>query len=60
MLVTKAMHESFHSTSPLPSPEQKTLMCQCCLTAIFNHPTGAGPMGLLAHTHVPLGLAPNP
>ena len=22
----------------------------------FTHPTGAGPMGLQAHTHVPLGL----
>ena len=56
MLVTMAMYEFLHSTSPLPSPKKKqTLMCQHHLTAISLTLLGQGPKGPLAYMGVLLG-----
>ena len=56
MLVTMAMHESLHSTSPC---QNKNINVSRSLNSYITHPTGAGPRGLLPHMDGPQDWALN-
>ena len=57
-----AMCESLHSTSPLPSPEQKpnNPNVSAPLNSYITHPTGAGPRDPPDHTGGLQDLVKNP